>query len=332
MLGASDKIVITGGAGFIGGHIAEYFQEKGHNAHPLSRTDADIRDLKALIRAFENADCVIHNAAKAGDWGNYRSFFENNVEGTLNVLKACIERNISFVILTSSCSVYGEEDNALIKDENSPHNSHYRYFADRVFPSAMNYYRDTKRDAKLAAIEFCEENQIDLTIIEPVWVYGEGEFSSGFYEYLLTAKSGLPFVMGSKKNLFHTVYAKDLARAYYLAYKAKLEGINSFLIGSENAEKMDRFLTMLCAEAGIKKPKTAPKSIMYPIGFLMELLYTIAGAKSPPALTRARVNMFYDNIEYSIKKAHDVLGFECRYSLEQGVLNTVKWYKENGYL
>lgn len=326
------KIAITGGTGFIGSHITDHFKNMGEDVFPLSRKDADIRDIAQLTAAFKNAEYVIHNAAKASDWGKYSDFYSNNVEGALNVLKACVANKIENVILTSSCSVYGEEDSKIIKDENSPLNSSYNYFAGKIFPCAMNYYRDTKRDARIAAMKFCEENNINLTIIEPVWVYGEREFSSGFYEYLLTAKSGMPFIMGSGKNRFHVVYAKDLARAYYLAYKAGLKGINSFIIGSQSAESMNKIYSLFCGKAGFKKPKNAPKALFYPIGFIMEFFYTLLNAKKPPALTRGRVNMFYDNIEYSVKKAKEILGFECEYSLEQGIANTVQWYKEKGYL
>ena len=326
------KIVITGGTGFIGSHIAGYFKDMGEDVFPLSRKEADIRDIDQLTAAFKNADCVIHNAAKACDWGKFDDFYSNNVEGTLHVLKACLANKIKNIILTGSCSVYGEENSKTIKDENSPRDSHYNYFAGKIFPCAMNYYRDTKRDAQAAAIKFCEENNINLIILDPVWVYGEQEFSSGFYEYLLTVKSGLPFIMGSEKNRFHVVYAKDLARAYYLAYKAGLKGINSFIIGGESAENMNKIFTLFCNKAGFKKPKNVPKALFYPIGFVLEFFYTLINAKKPPPLTRARVNMFYDTIEYSVKKAKEVLGFECEYTLEQGITNTVQWYKENGYL
>ena len=114
------KIVVTGGAGFIGSHIVEYFQEMGEDIRALTRHDADLRDMDSLLEAFREADCVIHNAAMATDWGRYEDFYNNNVTGTLNVLKACVRNNIGHVIITGSCSVYGEEDCPFVKCENSP--------------------------------------------------------------------------------------------------------------------------------------------------------------------------------------------------------------------
>ena len=48
----------------------------------------------------------------------------------------------------------------------------------------------------------------------------------------------------------------------------------------------------------------------------------------PPLLTRARVNMFYDNIEYSTLKAEQVLGFRSKYTLKEGIKKTIAWHKE----
>jgi nucleoside-diphosphate-sugar epimerase len=61
----------------------------------------------------------------------------------------------------------------------------------------------------------------------------------------------------------------------------------------------------------------------------MELIYTILAIKHPPLLTRGRVNMLYDNIEYSTRKAQEKLLFVNKYSIEKGIKRTVQWYKQN---
>ena len=326
------KICITGGSGFIGSHIVEYFQQMSEDIHCISRAEADIRDVDKLTAAFQGADCIIHNAAMACDWGEYKTFYQNNVYGTINVMKACKANGIQQIIMAGSCSVYGEENNKVIKDENSPLNSHYPYFLDNIFPCAMNFYRDTKKEAVEEAIHFAKSSNMDLTVLNPVWVFGEREFHTGFYEYLKTAKTGIPFIMGSKKNKFHIIYVKDLAKAYYLAYKADITGINTFVIGNQEAEYMDNIYALFCEEAGFRKPENISKALIYPIGFLLELLYTLLKTKKPPMLTRGRVNMFYDNIEYSTQKAAELLGFKCEYTLREAISNTVKWYKSEEYL
>lgn len=337
-----ENVIITGGNGFIGSHIVRYFIEKDVKLKCMIRKDSsldnikdldveivygDINNLESLKKSFKNSSFVIHTAGMVKDWGPYKEFYNTNVKGVLNVLKASKENNIKDIIITSTNSVYGEEHSTIVKDEKFNHNSHYNYFLDDIFPCKMNYYRDTKTIGKEKALKYAKENNLNVTFIEPVWVYGEREFHSIFYEYIDSARK-IPFLPGSKNNKLHVIYAGDLARAYYKAFEKKLSGVNSILIGNKNADYIDKIYSIFCSEADIKKPKNLPKCIIYPLGFVLEFIYTLLNLKNPPLLTRARANMFYDNIEYSIKLAEDILGFENEYSLEDGIKKTVKWYKD----
>lgn len=342
---SSEKIIITGASGFIGSHIADYFSDKGLNPFCIVRKpskflsekniqtiNGDINDYNSLIRAFKDADFIIHVAALAKDWGLYNDFHTTNVTGTENVLNAAVECGIKNIIITGSISSYGEENSNTIKNENSPYNSHYPYFLDSIFPSAMNYYRDTKAELTLKAINIAEKNKLNLSIIEPVWVYGEREFNTGFYEYLKTVKSGMPFLPGSNKNKFPVIHADDLARFYFMVYEKKLTGIHKFIAGNDQTPEMHQIYELFCKEIGRKKPVNVPKFIIYPIGFILELFYTIFKIKAPPLLSRSRINMFYDNLEFSVEKAKKELDFTNIISLEAGIKKTVDWYKKNGYI
>ncbi len=339
--------MITGATGFIGSHITRAFCEnqvqvgclvrKGSSLAnleglPVEIKIGDIKNTEELNGAFAGYDWVIHNAAKVSDWGNYEEFYQANVTGTINVLTACMQAGVKNILITGSNSVYGEENSPLVKDETSPYNSHYQYLGGRLFPCKLNYYRDTKALAKKEALAFAVTFDLNLTILEPVWVYGERELNGGFYEYLKTAKTGIPYVPGAKHNKFHVIYAGDLARAYVLAYTKKLAGRHSILIGNKQTESMDRIYGLFCSEAGLKKPRNLPKALSYPVALLMELLYTLFNSQSPPLLTRGRVNMFYDNLEVSVEKAERILGFRNAFSLEEGIKRTVGWYKEQGLI
>ena len=338
-----NKVMITGATGFIGSHITRAFCENQVKVGCLVRKSSslanleglpveiktgDIKNIGDLTRAFTGYDWVIHNAAKVSDWGDYDEFYQTNVTGTVNVLTACVQAGIKNVLITGSNSVYGEENSLLVKDETSPYNSHYRYFGDCLFPCKLNFYRDTKALAKKEALAFAATFDLNLTVLEPVWVYGERELNGGFYEYLKTAKAGIPLVPGAMQNKFHVIYAGDLARAYVLAYTKQLAGRHCILVGNQKAENMARIYGLFCAEAGLKKPGNLPKTLSYPIALLMEIIYTLLKAESPPLLTRGRVNMFYDNLEVSVEKAGRLLGFRNAYSLEEGIRKTVFWYKE----
>lgn len=200
---------------------------------------------------------------------------------------------------------------------------------DRVIPCAMNFYRDSKAIATQKAIHFAQSQHLNVTILEPVWVYGEREFNTGFYQYLKTVKTGLPYFPGHSNNKFPVIYCQDLARAYYLAYYKKLKGVHRFIIGNQDTIKMSSFLYQFCKASKFKPPKNLPLWMVYPIAFIVELMSIIFHLNKPPTLTRGRAKMYYDNLNFSSAKAWNILSFRNKYSITEGIQRTVRWYKIN---
>jgi len=340
----NDSIFLTGATGFIGSHVAEFLSGQGFylvcGVRANSNTNflktlhvelktADITEPDSLIQAMKGCSVVIHTAGKVTDWGKFQDFYNVNVVGTRNVLNTCKANGIKQVITTGSVSCFGEENCLTLKDEQWPHNPRYPYFLEKIWPSGMNFYRISKSMAAKEIEEFAFRNNKNITVLHPVWVFGEREFSSGFYEYMQFVKSGMPLGPGSRNNLFHVVYVRDLARAYHLALQHAPTGFNNYIIGNPVVCRQEEVFNLICREMGRQKPTNLPKFIAWPIGFTAELFASILSLKSPPFLTRARVNMFYDSICYSTQKAENELSFTCRYSLEEGIRNTVQWYKDN---
>ncbi|MFB6222652.1 MAG: SDR family oxidoreductase, partial [Haloarcula sp.] len=146
------RILVTGGAGFIGGHLAERFVADGHDVVVLDNFDhfydtriknhtvevcrehadegdgsyrlveGDVRDADLVTDLVEDADYVYHQAAQAGvrpSVQNPRKYDDVNVDGTLNVLDAARDTGIERVVLASSSSVYGKPE-YLPYDESHP--------------------------------------------------------------------------------------------------------------------------------------------------------------------------------------------------------------------
>jgi nucleoside-diphosphate-sugar epimerase len=95
---------------------------------------------------------------------------------------------------------------------------------------------------------------------------------------------------------------------------------------------MLRIYKLFCREARLKMPIILPKAVFYPVGLFMEIFCSALGTLEPPLLTRGRVNLFYDSIEYSVEKSKRILGFVNNHSLEEGIAKTVSWYKANRLL
>jgi len=341
-----EKIFVTGGTGFIGSNLIRELVKKNYRVKALTRTSSslkfisgydieivkgDIRTLKNVEKAMRGCNTVVHTAALARDWGMQKDFYDINVGGTENVLKAAKKNNIKFLIHLSTNAVLGEEDCLKAKDEKSPYNCKYPYFLSNFWESDMNYYRCSKMLAEKNAISFCRKNNKNLTVLRPVWVYGPREFHSGPYYFCKYISGNMRLLPGSKNNKFHVIYVRDLSKVITKILKNPQEGINIYNIGSQYVPTMDEFWRLFCKYLKVKAPIYLPKFLTYPIGITMEALYKLLRIKHSPDLTRARVAMGYDNNIYDVSKIHKELEFK-ETSLEKGVKTTVRWWRRNGFL
>ncbi|HOX53833.1 MAG: NAD(P)-dependent oxidoreductase [Candidatus Omnitrophica bacterium] len=337
------KIFVTGATGFIGSHLVEKLIQEKHQVTAYVRKTSnleylpkeanivygDICDYSILKKSLIGFDAVYHNAALVSDWAKKEDFYRINLEGTKNVFNAIKENNIKKLILTSSAGVLGEEDCTIPKNETSPYKPRTDYFLSNIFESDLNHYRISKMLAEKETIEFCRHNEISLTIIRPVWVYGEREFNAGPFHFCQAVSSGLSFAPVGKTNRFHVVYVGDLVSAMVLVLEKKLSGINIFLIGNQKAPLAREYLGLFCKYLNLKMPMMLPKIFFKPIGFTLELCYKLFNVKKTPLLTRSRVDMFYCNNIYDVSKAERELGFVASTPLEEGIKKTVNWWIEN---
>ena len=133
------KYIITGGAGFIGSHIAKELALRGEEVvvvdnlftgkisnlayFKLTFIEADIRDLKTLIGIFKGADYVLHQAALRSvpkSLENPQDYHDVNINGHLNVLMAAKLNRVKCVVSASSSSVLGDITKLPIKEDSYP--------------------------------------------------------------------------------------------------------------------------------------------------------------------------------------------------------------------
>ena len=179
------NIFITGGCGFIGSHIAEYFVKKNfkvvvydkynanndygnlNNSQYLKKIKVilgDICDFNHLEKSMRGCNKVIHLAALIGIPYSYhapKSYIQTNVEGTYNVLESCLRNKIKKTIITSTSEVYGT-GKKFPMDENHLINCQSPYSASKSAADnlAMSYYYSFK---------------LPMTILRPFNVYGPGQ-------------------------------------------------------------------------------------------------------------------------------------------------------------
>ncbi|MGA1873692.1 MAG: NAD-dependent epimerase/dehydratase family protein [Thermoplasmatota archaeon] len=346
-----DKVLVTGGTGFIGSHVVDELVRSGYRVRVLVRRSSsrsflerhlggdkvelftgDITEEGSLEGMCEGCMAVYHAAALSRDWGSRREFHKVNVTGTINVVTECIKAGIPHIIHVSTCGVIGEEDRRMPKDEASEYRPRYPYFMSGVFPSAMNHYRETKCEAEKAAIELCSGARSKLTVARPVWVYGERELHSGPYVLVRFAARGSRTLPADPDTLFHTGYAGDIARDLVRLLGRTRDGTEIYLIGPRSPMTLREYHGKFIKGAGARGPRYIPRWIGYPAGLLLESLYALFRTENPPVLTRARVDMGFFNNVYDTSKFRKEFGGGEETPFDVGVERCIGWWRDNGYL
>lgn len=279
------KILITGGTGFIGGHLAEYILENDKESRVivLSRPDgftsletvyllfkkygsrvrfvkADITDLNKMKEIIRNIDIVYHLAAQPNPDRsilNTKETFEINVIGTVNILEACLESpSVEKIIIQSSSEVYGDPVYTPI-DENHPLNPTHPYSA-------------SKAAADRIAYSYFKTYGLPIVIARPFNTYGPRQkppaVIPSFIERILEDKPVI--VYGDGKQSRDYVYVKDTVRGLYLLMDRGKDGeVYNFATGKaipiiEIAEKIAKILNKELKI--VRKPArpTEPKTLI----------------------------------------------------------------------
>jgi dTDP-glucose 4,6-dehydratase len=178
-MGSPKKILITGGAGFIGTNLVNELQKRGHEvlAVDLSNTDrenyirTDVRNYRQLEHVFENQrfDFVYHLAAEYGRWNGedyYENLWQTNCIGTKNLLR--LQEKLKFrMIFFSSAEVYGDFESTMSEDvmANNPIKDTYQ----------MNDYAITKWAGELMCLNSARMFETETVRVRPVNCYGPHE-------------------------------------------------------------------------------------------------------------------------------------------------------------
>ncbi len=225
-----EKIVITGGLGFIGSHISEHFCSKGFEVSVLdsSKSDANILTFKKDVQiarasitdyekvrsALRDARLVFHEAAITSvpfSIENPELTRKVNVEGTRNVLKAASECGVSRVILASSSAIYGNNMPPL---------------RESMKPDPLSPYAQSKVENEKAALAAYEKNGLETVSLRYFNVYGPRQDPSSQYaavipRFISALKSGRrPVIYGDGSQTRDFIYVKDVVEANVLASRA----------------------------------------------------------------------------------------------------------------
>lgn len=335
----SDKILITGAAGFVGSHLVEYllakkiplsklrlFVKTGESLENLPQLDfdiiyGDIRDKKAVKQAMKDVTTVYHLAARIDfDGKTYEEYEEVNVIGTKNFVEEAVKnKNFKKFINYSSIGVYGLPagiGNIINWDE-----SHE--------PTFTNFYGRSKWEAEEVVRTAHKKYGLPYAIIRPASVYGPREKGPTLALYK-AIKSGQFLLIGDGNNKMHYVYVTDLVAATFLAATSKKTN-GEYIIAGEKPTAFIDVIKNVSSSIGKSLPKIKiPKFLALVIAYCMQLVQKLTGISMPlfPSRVRTMTTTYY----YNISKAKKELGYTPLIDFKSGAKMVGKWYIENKYL
>jgi UDP-glucose 4-epimerase len=311
------KIVVVGGAGLIGSHTVDelvkedvkeiiiydnFVRGTQENIEKVLKdprvkvfeVGGDICQLDILNEALKDADGVFHFAAlwllQCHDFP--RSAFKVNVEGTFNVLDACIANNVKRLVYSSSASVYGDAVKEPM-DEGHPFNN-------------TNFYGATKIAGEAMARAYHHRYKLPFVGLRYMNVYGPRQDYRGAYIAVIMKmldnldKGIAPTIYGDGSQAYDFVYVEDCAKANVSAMKADV---------------VDAFYNV---GTGIRTSiKELAETILGIMGSSQSVQY------EPSGLT------FVKNRIGCPKKAENEIGFKASINLEEGLKRLIKWRNQH---
>ena len=318
------KIFMTGATGFIGTSTARHLTGQGHQLTCLVRdrskatelgelgcdlVDGDLSDQDRLAVQMQGHDAVVHNAAlyEVGiPESRHQALKEANIDGTANVLNACLQSNIPRVLYVSTCAVFGNTRHEIVDES-----------FERPDLNFTSYYEETKYEAHQIASDLIKNQNLPCVIAQPAGVYGPGDHSAlaGTINQFLDGK--LP-MMPFPEFGTGLAYVDDVASGLALILD-KGEIGESYILTSDNVT-MREIIETSAKITGKKAPSRAMPTgllkLLRPIG---PLVGKIMG--QPPNLRELIASTDGVTFWANPEKAKKELGFRPR-DLETGLRDT----------
>lgn len=311
------KILITGGSGFIGSNLVEYFLKKRYYVTVFDKYNfqnnwgwlenikknknlsvklGDIRDFDFLDNIIKNNDEIIHLAALIGIPYSYESplaYIKTNIEGTYNVLESCRKNKSKNLIITSTSEVYGSSDYEPM-DENHPCKSQSPYAA-------------TKKAADELALSYHKSFNLNVKIIRPFNTFGPRQSARAVIPniiYQLINKKIKYVKLGNIYPRRDYTFVEDLCDAYFKILKLKKFG-EIFNVGTGENYSIEEIYHKVSKIVGVKKKiKIENKRIR-------------------------KVKSEVNSLKSDYKKINSYTNWKPHTKFEQGLKKAINWIKKN---
>jgi len=325
------NVLVTGATGFVGANVARRLVAEGHRVRVLARPASsltalegcavevvrgDVLEPDSVARAIQGCAQVFHLAADYRLWAKDPSeIYRNNVDGTRNMLEACVQARVERVVYTSSVGTLGVPRDGSLGTETTQVSIH----------DMIGSYKRSKFLAERVAEEYVARG-LPVVIVNPSNPIGPWEVRPTptgqlILDYLLrrmfaTLDTGL--------NLVHVA---DVARGHLLAAQRGHVG-EKYILGCHNLSLTEIF-RILESVTGIRAPRVRmPHALIYVVALVNEGVARATGR--PPRVPLSGVRMARKHMYFSAAKAVRELGLP-QTPVEPALREAVDWFVAHGY-
>jgi 2-alkyl-3-oxoalkanoate reductase len=326
------RVLVTGGSGFLGSHVAEQLSGAGHEVVALVRkssnrkflstlpnvelAEGSVEDRASIDRAVKDVDAVVHSAGlvKAR---TEAEFFSCNTQGTVNLLDAAIEHapNLKQFVHVSTLEACGPSLDGLPVplDQERPVTAYGR--------------------SKLAAEKECKRraDKLPVIVLRPAAIYGPRDVEI-LEAFRAVRKRQYP-VIGDGTMLGGYVYGPDCAKACIKAILANVPSGSVYFVDDGEPLSMAQAMGELLPKALGTRPFVR-FGVPFPVLQLASLGVETYGKVRGKAvmLTREKVAMLRHHWVCESTRTHSDLGWQPEVRFPDGARLTATWYEENGWL
>ena len=330
-LASRKHCIVTGCTGHIGNVLIRNLLENRYEVTALALPNEDLKPIEGLKVKVVRGDITdrefIFNLIKKGstvfhlagiiDIGNtpYEKVHAVNVEGTKNVVDACIKNKAKRLVYTSTVNIIDPVKGKVLTEPEE--------FNDKI---AVGPYAKTKIEATRYILEKCKEGVLDAAVVFPSAVIGPYDFKiSEVGQVILDFMNRKLY--GYVSGGYNFVDVRDVAEGLRLAARKGASGESYILSGEITPFKT--LLEVINAELGRKylPPKFAIWFVKL-FANVSSIYYKMRGKK--PVFSAYSISAFTQNSNFSHEKATKVLGYTSR-PAKESIVDSVRWFIENGY-
>ena len=325
------KVLVTGATGFTGSHMVRTLVQRGYQVRALVRSPerlgllspegvelvpGDLKDAESLARACQGVEGLFHVAALYRQEGvSTQEFYAVNADGTRKLLEIVAESGVRRVLHCSTVGVQGEISNPPAR-EDAPYNP-------------GDHYQRSKMLGEQYALEFFRSGKLSGVVVRPAGIYGPGD--RRFLKLFRSVARGSFWMVGGGDVLYQMTYVQDLVDGMILAYeRAQVTGEVFTIAGAEYttiAQLVEKVAEALEVQVKIRHVPLWP---VMTVAWMCEKACKLVRVEPP--IYRRRLDFFTKDRAFDISKAREVLGYEPRVPLDQGLRITAQWYREKGWL